>query len=82
MITEIFWRIFWHNNWRSLIVVVENFRFWVAKVTNQSDKKQYTKQPVNNDGLLSFLDIDIGKVSMWFVHIIQIAQTIFYEIDM
>ena len=25
MITEIFWRIFWLDNWRSLIVVEENF---------------------------------------------------------
>ena len=27
LITEIFWWIFWHDNWQSLIVVVENFRF-------------------------------------------------------
>ena len=25
LITEILWRIFWHNNWRSLIGVLENF---------------------------------------------------------
>ena len=26
MITENFWRIFWRDNWRSIIVAVENFR--------------------------------------------------------
>ena len=30
LITEILWRIFWRNKWRSLIVVVENFSFWVG----------------------------------------------------
>ena len=28
LITENFWQIFWCDNWRSLIGVVENFRFW------------------------------------------------------
>ena len=29
MIAEIFWQIFWRDNWRSLIVFVENFRLFV-----------------------------------------------------
>ena len=29
MIAEIFWQIFWRDNWRSLIVAVENFRFYL-----------------------------------------------------
>ena len=29
LITEIFWQIFWHDNWRSLIVFVENFRYYL-----------------------------------------------------
>ena len=32
LITEIFWRIFWCDNWRWLIGVVENFRFWVLVI--------------------------------------------------
>ena len=32
MITEIFWRPFWRDDWRSLIGVVENFRFFVIFV--------------------------------------------------
>ena len=27
-ITEIFWPIFWRNNWRSIIVLVERLRSW------------------------------------------------------
>ena len=32
LITEIFWRIFWLDNWRSLIVVVENFHLSGKKI--------------------------------------------------
>ena len=31
MITEIFWQTFWRDNWRSLIGVVENFRYYDAR---------------------------------------------------
>ena len=29
LITEVFWRIFWHDNWRSIIFALENFRYLV-----------------------------------------------------
>ena len=39
LITENFWRIFWRDNWRSLIGVVENFRYrvwnWTFTIKNQ-----------------------------------------------
>ena len=40
LITEILWQIFWRDNWRSLIVVVENFRYcstlnsWIGELDN------------------------------------------------
>ena len=51
MITEIFWWIFWRDNWQSLIVVVENFRslvvfsikynkFMNSKLLNQPNQKK------------------------------------------
>ena len=27
LITDIFWQIFWRDNWQSLIVAIENFRY-------------------------------------------------------
>ena len=31
MIAENFWRIFWRDNWRSIISAVENFRYFLLK---------------------------------------------------
>ena len=42
MITENFWRIFWHDNWRSIIGVVENFHF-SCKVHIQRGPQNFVK---------------------------------------
>ena len=31
-ITEILWRIFWRDKWRSVFDVVQNFHYWVKKL--------------------------------------------------
>ena len=54
LITEIFSQIFWHDNWRSLIGVVENFRFivWYFIISEGKNQRQIPK--TDNDGFNRF----------------------------